>query len=105
MFTAGFFMLLIVPVTTLLMILVAETGGASRGTLAGVISSSNWGGTATGAAIGGLLVAQVSYGALSLLLVSAVLGSGLLMAFIVNEAAVARAREHFSTLPGRSNSP
>ena len=38
---AGSFMLLIVPVTTILSILCAETGGASRGTLAGVISSSN----------------------------------------------------------------
>jgi DHA1 family inner membrane transport protein len=102
-FTAGFFMLLIVPVTTILMILVAETGGASRGTLAGIISSSNWGGTAAGAAIGGLLVAQISYGALSFLLVGAIVGSGLLMAFIVNEGAVARAREHFSTSPERDS--
>ena len=93
--TAGFFMLLIVPVTTILMILVAETGGASRGTLAGVISSSNWGGTAAGAAIGGVLVAQLGYGALSFLLVGAVLGSGLLMAFAVNDRAVARAQDHF----------
>ncbi|MDP6783455.1 MAG: MFS transporter, partial [Dehalococcoidia bacterium] len=63
-FSAGFFMLLIIPVTTILMIVVAEVGGASRGTLAGVLSSSNWGGTAIGAAIGGILVAQVGYGSL-----------------------------------------
>ena len=96
---AGFFMLLVVPVTTILMILVAETGDASRGALAGVISCSNWGGTAAGAAIGGVLVAQIGYGALSFLLVGAILGSGLLMAFAVNDKAVARAREHFSTSP------
>ena len=96
---AGLFMLLIVPVTTILMIVVVETAGASRGALAGVISSSNWGGTAAGAAIGGVLVAQIGYGALSFLLVGAILGSGLLMAFAVNDKAVARAREHFSTSP------
>ncbi len=97
--TAGLFMLLIVPVTTILMILAAETGGASRGALAGVISCSNWGGTAAGAAIGGALVAQLGYGALSFLLVGAILGSGLLMAFVVNDNAVARARDRFSTAP------
>ncbi len=96
---AGVFMLLIVPVTTVLMILLAETGGASRGALAGVISCSNWGGTAAGAAIGGILVAQVGYGALSFLLVVAILGSGLLMALAVNDKAVARTQEHFSTSP------
>ena len=100
-FTAGFFMLLIVPITTILMILVAETGGASRGTMSGIISGSNWVGTALGAAIGGLLVAQAGYGALSFLLPGTVLRSGLLlMALMVNERAVARARQHFSTSGG-----
>ena len=94
---AGIFMLLIVPVTTILMIVIAETGGASRGALSGVISSSNWGGTAAGAAIGGVLVAQLGYGALSFLLVGVTLGSGLLMAYRVNGNAVARARDHFAT--------
>ena len=98
---AGLFMLLIVPVTTILSILCAETGGDSRGTLAGVISSSNWGGTAAGAAIGGLLVAQIGYGALSLLLAGVILGSGLLMTFLVTGNSVARAREHFSNPPER----
>ena len=96
---AGLFMLLIVPVTTILSILYAETGGASRGTLAGVISSSNWGGTAVGAAIGGVLVAKVGYGALSFLLVVVILGSSMLMALLVTDSAVARAREHFSNAP------
>jgi predicted MFS family arabinose efflux permease len=100
---AGVFMLLIVPVTTVLMILLAETGGASRGALAGVISCSNWGGTAVGAAIGGVLVAQFGFGALSFLLVGAILASGLLMAFAVNDKAVARAQEHFSTSPNGEN--
>ncbi len=96
---AGVFMLLIVPVTTVLMIVLAESGGAYRGSLAGVISCTNWGGTALGAAVGGLLVAQVGYGALSFLLAGAILGSGLLMAFAVNDKAIARAKEHFSTAP------
>ena len=97
--TAGLVMLLIVPVTTVLMILIAETGGNSRGALAGVISSSNWGGTAAGAAIGGALVARFGYGALSFLLVGAVLASGLLMAFAVNDRAMARTRARFATSP------
>ena len=96
---AGLFLLLIVPVTTVLMIVLAETGGSARGALAGVISCSNWGGTALGAAIGGVLVAQIGYGALSYLLVGVILVSGLLMAFTVNDKAVARTREHFSTSP------
>ena len=96
---AGLYMLLIVPVTTVLSILCAETGGDSRGTLAGVISSSNWGGAAAGAAIGGLLVAQINYGALSFLLAGIILGSGLLMAFLVTGTAAVRARERFSKTP------
>jgi predicted MFS family arabinose efflux permease len=98
---AGIFMLLIVPVTTILVIVIAETGGASRGALSGVISSSNWGGTAAGAAIGGVLVAQFGYGALSFLLVGVILASGLLMAFGVTGAAVARSRDHFANVPDR----
>lgn len=101
--SAGIFMLLIVPITTILMIVVAETGGASRGALAGVISSSSWGGTAAGAAIGGALVAQFGYDALSFLLVASILGSGLFMAFGVNDGAVARTRAHFSTSPNRDS--
>jgi len=96
---AGLLMLLVVPVTTVLVILIAETGGESRGTFAGVISSSNWGGMAAGAAIGGVLVDHVGYGALSFLLAGAVLGSGLLMAFAVNERAMARLRDRFSPPP------
>ncbi len=94
---AGLLMLLVVPVTTVLMILIAEAGGESRGALAGVISSSNWGGTATGAAVGGALAAHFGYGALSFLLAGAVLGSGLLMVFAVTERAVARTRLRFSS--------
>ncbi len=96
---AGLFMLLTVPVTTVLMIVIAETGGESRGALAGVISSSNWGGTAAGAAIGGALVARLGYDALSFLLAGAVFASGLLMALAVNERAVARTRARFSGPP------
>lgn len=93
---AGLFMLLVVPVTTVLMIVLAETGGRARGALAGVISCSNWGGTALGAAIGGVLVAQIGYGSLSYLLAGAILASGLLMAFAVNDKAVERTRERFA---------
>lgn len=93
---AGVFMLLIVPVTTMLSIIFAEIGGAYRGTLAGVISSTNWAGTALGAAIAGLLVAQFGYSAISYFLAIAVLGSGLIMAINVNDRAIAKAREYFS---------
>ena len=96
---ACIFMLLVVPVTTVLMILLAEIGGAARGALAGVISFSNWSGTALGAAMGGVLVAQFGFTSLSFLLVGAILGSGMLMAFTVNDKAAARARKHFSTPP------
>ncbi len=97
--TASLFMLLIFPVTTILMILCAEAGGPFRGTLTGLLSTSNWGGTALGAAIGGLLVAQVGYSALSFQLAGATLVSGLMLAFLVQERAVARARQHFADLP------
>jgi predicted MFS family arabinose efflux permease len=96
---ASLFMLLVVPVTTILSIVFAQTGGTSRGTLAGIISTTNWAGTAVGAAAGGVLVAHAGYGALSWLLVAVILGSGLAMAFLVNDGAVARAREHFSSSP------
>lgn len=93
---AGLFMLLIVPITTVLMIVIAETGGDSRGALAGVISSASWGGAAAGAAIGGVLVASVGFEALSILLAIGIVGSGLIMAFGVDAKAAARTRAHFS---------
>ena len=96
---AGFFVLLILPVTTILAILFSETGGAYRGTLAGLISCTNWGGTAAGAAIGGVLVAQFGFGALSFLLAGVILVSGMIMAFLVNERTIVSAREHFSSSP------
>ncbi|MEE9201904.1 MAG: MFS transporter [Dehalococcoidia bacterium] len=94
--TASVFALLVMPVTTMMSIVCAEAGGYARGTLAGLISSSNWAGTALGASIGGLLIAQVGYGALSFQLAGATLGSGLLLAFLVQERAVARAHHHFN---------
>jgi predicted MFS family arabinose efflux permease len=93
---AGLFVLLTVPVTTVLMILLAEIGSTARGALTGVISCSNYASTAAGAAIGGVVVAQFGFGALSALLVGAILCRGLLMAFAVNDKAVERARQHFS---------
>ncbi|MDD9904402.1 MAG: MFS transporter [Rhodospirillaceae bacterium] len=98
---ASFFLFLMVPVTTVLMIVIAEAGGAYRGSLNGVISCTNWGGTALGAAIGGLLVAHVGYGALSFLLTGAILASGLLMIIAANDSAVARAKTHFAASPDR----
>ena len=47
----------------------------------------------------GVLVSQYVFGALSWLLVGAVLGSGFLVAFVLNNKAVERAREHFSKPP------
>jgi len=93
---AGLFMLMVVPVTTVLSIVCAETGGDARGTLAGVISSSNWCGAAIGAAIGGVLVAHVGFDALSLVLVVVLLASGLIMGLLMDNRAVARARTYFS---------
>lgn len=93
---AGLFMLLSVPANTMILILIAETGGTARGTLSGVISCSNWGGAAAGAAVGGLLVAQVGFGALSYLICGAILCSGLLMMFRINDAALGRARTHYA---------
>ena len=46
-----------------------------------------------------MLVSQYVFGALSWLLVGAVLGSGFLMALVVYNKAVERAREHFSKPP------
>jgi predicted MFS family arabinose efflux permease len=91
-FMAGLFLLLVAPITTVLMIVIAEIGGAARGALTGVISCSNYAGTAAGAAIGGVLVSQYGFGARSFVLVGAVLGRGLLLAFTVNDTAVERAR-------------
>jgi predicted MFS family arabinose efflux permease len=93
---AGLFVLLTVPVTTVLLILVAEISSTTRGALTGITSCSNYAGTAVGAAIGGVVVAQFGFGALSGLLVGAILASGLLMVFTVNDKAAECAREHFS---------
>jgi predicted MFS family arabinose efflux permease len=95
-FMSGLFLLLIAPVTTGLMIVIAEIGGTARGSLTGVISCSNYAGTAVGAAIGGVVLSQYGFGALSCLLISAISGSELLMAFAVNDKAVGSAQEYFS---------
>jgi hypothetical protein len=49
--------------------------------------------------LGGALVSQFGFGALSWLLVGAAVGSGCLMGFAVNDKAVARARAHFAEPP------
>ncbi|MEM7407119.1 MAG: MFS transporter [Pseudomonadota bacterium] len=96
---AGLVMLLIVPLATVLSIVFAENGGDYRGTLAGVISSTNWTGTAAGAAVGGVLVAHIGYGALSLLLSFCIVGSALIMILFMSEAVVGSARRHFAHAP------
>jgi predicted MFS family arabinose efflux permease len=93
---AGLFVMLVIPVTTILSIVCTECGGPFRGTLTGLISSTNWAGAAVGVGIGGLLMAQVGYGALSFQLAAATLGSGLLLALFLQEGAVGRARRHYS---------
>ena len=95
-FMASLFGLLVAPVPTILAIVCTEAGGPYRGTLTGIVSSSNWGGTAIGAAIGGILIAQVGYGSLSFQLAGATIVSGLLLAFMVQEKTVARAHHHFN---------
>ena len=98
-FMAGLFLLLIAPITTVLMIVIVEIGSSARGAMTGVISCSNYAGSAVGAAIGGVLLSQYGFGALSFLLVGTVVGSGFLMVFFINDKAVDRAQKGFSKSP------
>ena len=50
-----------------------------------------------GAALGGVLVAQIGYGAISALLAIVILLSALVMTFLVTDKAIAEAHVHFGT--------
>ena len=89
------FMLLTMPLATLLFVVGVEVGGTARGTLTGVLSGSGYASYAVGAAIGGLAVAHIGYAALSYALVASTLGSGLLLTLLIQTRAEDRARAYF----------
>ena len=89
------FMVLTMPLATLLFVVGIEVGGTERGTVTGVLSGSGYVSYAVGAAIGGLAVAHIGYTALSYALVASTLGSSLLLTFLVQTNAEDRAREYF----------
>ena len=89
------FMLLTMPLATLLFVVGVEVGGAARGTLTGVLSGSGYASYAVGAAIGGLAVAHIGYAALSYALVASTLGSSLLLTLLIQTRAEDRARAYF----------
>ena len=89
------FMVLTMPLATLLFVVGIEVGGTERGTVTGVLSGSGYVSYAVGAAIGGLAVAHLGYTALSYALVASTLGSSLLLTFLVQTNAEDRAREYF----------
>ena len=89
------FMVLSMPLATLLFVVGTDVGGTARGTLTGVLSGSGYASYAVGAAIGGLAVAHIGYSALSFALIAATIGSGLLLTFLIKTKAEDRAREYF----------
>ena len=89
------FLVLSMPLATLLLVVGVDVGGTARGTLAGVFSGSGYASYAVGAAIGGLAVANIGYSALSFALVASTIGSSLLLTFLIKTKAEDRAREYF----------
>ena len=89
------FMVLTMPLATLLFVVGVDVGGTARGTLTGVLSGSGYASYAVGAAIGGLAVAHIGYAALSYALVASTLGSGLLLTLLIQTRAEDRARTYF----------
>ena len=89
------FLLLAMPLATLLFVVGTDVGGPARGTLTGVLSGSGYVSYAVGAAIGGVAVAHSGYTALSYALVAATIGSSLLLTLLVQTKAEDRAREYF----------
>ena len=89
------FMLLAMPLATLLFVVGVDVGGTARGTLTGVLSGSGYASYAVGAAIGGLAVAHIGYSALSYALVASTLGSSLLLTLLIHTQAEDRARAYF----------
>ena len=93
---ASIFLVLVMPMATLLFIVGTEVGGNARGTLAGILSGSGYASYAFAAAFGGFMVAQFGYTALSFALAAATLTSGFLLLFLKQSQAEDRAREYFS---------
>jgi predicted MFS family arabinose efflux permease len=89
------FMVLVMPLATLLFVVGTEIGGTARGTLTGILSGSGYVSYAVGAGIGGLAVANIGYSALSFALVASTIGSSLLLTFFIRTKAEDRAREYF----------
>lgn len=92
----GVFMVLSMPVATLTFVIATEVGGPYRGTLTGMLSSSGYASYALGAALGGLAIAHFGYAAVSLGLLLATVGSGLLLTFLLSDRAVDRARLYYA---------
>ena len=95
--TASVFMALVMPVISLLMIMTAEHAGPYRGTMTGLLSGSGFLGHAIAASFGGFLVAQVGYGALSIVLAVGTAASGLFCLLLRQSQAEQRARAYFSS--------
>ncbi len=93
--TASVFMACVMPVTSLLMIMGAELAGPSRGTMVGLLSGSGFLGFAVASSLGGFLVAQIGYGALSVVLAVVTAASGLCLLFLQHSRAEQRARAYF----------
>ena len=89
------FMVLTMPLATLLFVVGVDVGGTARGTLTGVLSGSGYASYAVGAAIGGLAVAHIGYSALSYALIASTLGSSLLLTLLIHTRAEDRARAYF----------
>ena len=88
-------MVFVMPVTSLLMIMGAELAGPSRGTMMGLLSGSGFLSFAVASSLGGFLVAQVGYGALSVLLAVVTAASGLCLLFLKHSQAELRACAYF----------
>ncbi len=93
------FMVLTMPLATLLFVVGVDVGRATRGTLTGILSGSGYASYAVGAAIGGLAVAHIGYSALSYALIASTLGSSLLLTLLIQTQAEDRARTYFRQPP------
>ena len=92
---ASIFLVLVMPMATMLFIVGTEVGGNARGTLAGILSSSGYVSYAFAAGFGGFMVAQFGYGSLSFALAAATISSAVLLVFLKQSQAEDRAREYF----------
>ena len=76
---ASIFLVLVMPMATMLFIVGTEVGGNARGTLAGILSSSGYVSYAFAAGFGGFMVAQFGYGSLSFALAAATISNAVLL--------------------------